>query len=93
MNKEDIIICRCEDISLADIEKILDMGYTNIEEIKRLLRVGMGPCQGNTCGQLLQKEISKYLNVKLEEVKPMQSRPLVIGVKLEDIKRGTTNEV
>ena len=35
------------------------------EEIKRILRVGMGPCQGNTCGQLLQREISKYLKIPL----------------------------
>ena len=60
MNKKDIIICRCEDVTLADIEAIMNEGYTSFEEIKRILRVGMGPCQGNTCGQLLQREISKY---------------------------------
>ena len=60
MNKKDIIICRCEDVTLEDVENIMNEGYTSFEEIKRILRVGMGSCQGNTCGQLLQREISKY---------------------------------
>ena len=93
MNKKDIIICRCEDISLADIHELLEQGYTSIEEIKRLLRIGMGPCQGNTCGQLVQREISKYLGVKVDEVKPFTARPLVVGVKLNEINKGDTNEI
>ena len=93
MNKKDVIICRCEDITLENIHELLDQGYTSIEEIKRLLRLGMGPCQGNTCGQLVQREISKYLGVRVEQVKPFTSRPLVIGVKLNSINRGNTNEI
>jgi hypothetical protein len=93
MNKENIIICRCEDISLADLEKIFAMGYHDIEVIKRLLRIGMGPCQGNTCGQLLQRELSNYLKIKTEDIKPLTSRPLVVGVKLKDINEGAIHEL
>ncbi len=92
MNKKDVIICRCEDITLQDIHDLLEQGYTSFEELKRLLRVGMGPCQGNTCGQLIQREISKYLNVKLEDVKTHKVRPLITGVKLNSIKEGAEHE-
>lgn len=85
MNKNDIIICRCEDITLADIHKCLEQGYTTFEEIKRILRVGMGPCQGQTCSILVQREIAKFLKTKVEDVKTQKTRPLVTGVKLEDI--------
>ncbi|HNZ50770.1 MAG TPA: (2Fe-2S)-binding protein [Bacilli bacterium] len=92
MNKKDIIICRCEDITLADLEHLLALGYTNIEEIKRLLRVGMGPCQGNTCGQIIQRELSKYLKKPLEEIPTTKVRPLSIGVKIKDIFEGQEHE-
>ena len=92
MNKKDVIICRCEDVTLEDVESIMKEGYTSFEEIKRILRVGMGPCQGNTCGQLLQREISKYLKIPLNEVETHKVRPLISGVKLNSIVEATKNE-
>ncbi|MDT8336663.1 MAG: (2Fe-2S)-binding protein [Candidatus Izemoplasmatales bacterium] len=85
MSKKDIIICRCEDISLAEVEECLAAGYTTVEDIKRILRVGMGPCQGQTCSHLIQAEIAKYLHVSRESVKFQKTRPLITGVVLEDI--------
>jgi bacterioferritin-associated ferredoxin len=85
MNKKNIIICRCEDISLEDIHNCLEAGYTTFEELKRILRVGMGPCQGQTCSILIQREIANYLGKKVEDVKVHKTRPLVAGVLLKDI--------
>ena len=45
----------------------------------------MGPCQGQTCSNLLQAEIAKYLNLKKEDVKFQKTRPLITGVVLKDI--------
>lgn len=92
MNKENIIFCRCEDVTLADIHHLFDLGYTDIEEIKRILRVGMGPCQGNTCNLLIQREVAKFLGVKVEDVKTQKVRPLVTGVKLKAIRDGAVDE-
>jgi bacterioferritin-associated ferredoxin len=92
MNKKNVIICRCEDITLHDIHEAMDQGFTSFEELKRILRIGMGPCQANTCGQLVQREISKYLNVKLSQVKVQKVRPLVAGVKLQSIVDGEHDE-
>lgn len=85
MSDKDIIICRCEDITLADIRKCLDEGYTTFEELKRILRIGMGPCQGQNCSLLVQRELARYLNLPLEQVKTQRTRPLVTGVVLADI--------
>lgn len=92
MNKKDTIICRCEDVTLEDVMNIMEEGYTSFEEIKRILRVGMGPCQGNTCGQLLQREISKYLGVPINEVETHKVRPLITGVKLKSIVEAANDE-
>ena len=85
MSKKDIIICRCEDITLEDVHKCLEQGYTTFEELKRILRVGMGPCQGQTCSVLIQREIAIFHKKKAEDVKLQKTRPLVTGVKLQDI--------
>ncbi|MDD4000616.1 MAG: (2Fe-2S)-binding protein [Bacilli bacterium] len=92
MNKKDIIICRCEDIRLTDLEQMFQAGYTDLEEIKRLLRIGMGPCQGTTCSHLVQRELAKFLKVNVSELKTTTFRPPVMGVKLASIKEGTSDE-
>ena len=85
MSKKDIMICRCEDVSLEDLHNVLEEGYTSIEEIKRILRVGMGACQGNTCDLLVQREVAKFLQIPLSKVKTQKVRPLITGVKLKAI--------
>lgn len=85
MSKKDIIICRCEDITLEDIHKCLEEGYTTFEELKRILRVGMGPCQGQTCSILIQREIANFTNKPIESIQIHKTRPLIAGVVLQDI--------
>jgi NAD(P)H-nitrite reductase large subunit len=92
MNKQDIIICRCEDVTLQDLHDVFEEGHTTFEEVKRILRVGMGPCQGNTCAQLVQREIAKYLNKPINEVKIHKTRPLTTGVKLGSIVERAKHE-
>jgi bacterioferritin-associated ferredoxin len=93
MNKKDIIICRCEDVSLDDIHECLEQGYTTFEDLKRILRVGMGPCQGQTCSQLIQAEIAKYLKLNKAEVALSKTRPLITGVVLEDIAKAKKGDL
>ena len=92
MNKKDIIICRCEDITLQQIHDFLDEGYTSFEDMKRLLRVGMGPCQANTCGHLIQREIAKYLGKPVDQVPIHKVRPLTLGVPLKSIAKEPEDE-
>jgi bacterioferritin-associated ferredoxin len=92
MDKSKIMICRCEDVTLGDVHRLLEEGYTTFEDLKRLLRVGMGPCQANTCGHLIQKEIALYLNLPLEDVSIQKVRPLTLGVTLDQIVKGDQDE-
>lgn len=92
MNKKDIIICRCEDVTLEQVYEFLNKGYTDIEELKRLLRIGMGPCQGNNCMQLLQREVAKFMNKNPEDIKTARERPLTMGIPIEKIKENLDHE-
>lgn len=49
-----MIVCRCEDIRLADVEAAVEAGALSLETIKQWTRVGMGECQGRTCLALVR---------------------------------------
>jgi bacterioferritin-associated ferredoxin len=88
--KKQTIMCRCEDIHLKQIDEVLNQGFETFEDLKRLLRVGMGSCQASLCGEMIQKHISETIHIPIEHVPIMKSRPMVLGVKLKDIVKGHT---
>ncbi len=74
---DNTIICRCEDISRAELHKWIDQGLTTVDELKRLTRATMGPCQGRTCRQLILQEIASRTGVPISEAKiPTYRQPL-----------------
>lgn len=81
-NKKNIIICRCEDISLEELERIIDEGYTELEEIKRLLRCGMGACQGRTCLRLIAQRLSHKTGRPIGQLRFPTVRPPIRPVPL-----------
>lgn len=80
---EDIMICRCEDINREQILKYIEMGFTSVEEIKRVSRAGMGNCQGRTCIPLIAQILKEELNAKAEDGPDVVKRPPLIPVSLE----------
>ncbi len=82
MNKKKTIVCRCEDLTLEDVEKAIDAGYTDLEELRKKLRIGMGPCQGRVCIQLVQKILEKKTGKKVCVKSLPKVRPPVIPVSL-----------
>ena len=50
---DDMIICRCEEITKGEIRRAVHDGMFTLTEIRRYLRTGMGLCQGQTCSKLV----------------------------------------
>lgn len=82
MNDNDVMVCRCSDVSLKELKELIDEGYHTFEEIKRITRIGMGPCQGKTCGNIVLRELSKATGKNINELRMQSNRPPVVGVKL-----------
>jgi len=70
-----VIICRCEDLTEEDIVEAIEDGYTELETLKRHLRLGMGPCQGKTCIPLAERILARELGKSAEEMHEPTSRP------------------
>jgi len=88
-DQENTLVCRCEDITLAEIRRVIADGYKTIDEIKRVSRAGMGPCQGRTCRLLIAQELSRHFGTPMEEVLMPTFRPLVKPVKLGSFVRSS----
>ena len=82
MTEKVNIICRCEEIEIDEIRKWIDLGYDTFDELKRELRVGMGPCQGRGCRDIILRELSKITGKPIAELDPGTIRPPVKPIKL-----------
>jgi NAD(P)H-nitrite reductase large subunit len=47
-----ILVCRCEDVTLHELEEAIERGHTDIESLKRYTGFGTGWCQGKSCVSL-----------------------------------------
>jgi len=85
-NKDaETMICRCEDINREKILECIKNGYRTLDEIKRVTRAGMGPCQGRTCRNLIATELSRAYDIPMEEVMMTTFRPTVKPIGLGDL--------
>lgn len=78
-----VVVCRCENVTLADTLEAVDNGIDNLELLKRKLRIGMGPCQGRTCLILAAEIIARRTGRSVEEVLVPPSRPPISPVKIK----------
>jgi bacterioferritin-associated ferredoxin len=83
LGNNETIVCRCEEVTLGDIKKAILEGITNINELKRLTRAGMGLCQGRMCGNVIQEIQAAMLGLKPHEIGFLTPRPPIKPVSLE----------
>ncbi len=81
----DLVICRCEEVTKQEILAAIKAGCRTAGEIKRMTRAGMGPCQGRTCGRLIERIISEQTGVPLSAVESCTVRFPVRPVRLSAI--------
>ncbi len=43
------IVCRCEDVTLEELDHAFERGHRDIESLKRYTGFGTGYCQGKSC--------------------------------------------
>jgi NAD(P)H-nitrite reductase large subunit len=71
---DDMIVCRCEEITKGEIRRAIHDGMFNIHEIRRFLRCGMGLCQGQTCARLVKTIVARELGISPAELEDATGR-------------------
>ncbi|MBF0498708.1 MAG: (2Fe-2S)-binding protein [Candidatus Riflebacteria bacterium] len=77
------IVCRCQDITEEEIVAAIKQGATTIDEIKRMVRAGMGPCQGRSCRRLVSQLLSRELKKPMADIYPPTFRPPNLPVQFK----------
>ncbi len=86
--KADSLVCRCEEVTLEEVEKAIDEGYTDYEELRRYLRIGMGPCGGRTCRAITLGILQRKTKKSAGEISFGTLRPPSMPVKFDSIVKG-----
>jgi len=90
LNNDDMIICRCEEVTLGEIKKAIADGAHDMDSVKRFTRAGMGLCQCKTCYGLIAKIIADETGKKLSEIVPFTNRPPVRPIPVKCWSREVT---
>jgi NAD(P)H-nitrite reductase large subunit len=54
-----VMVCRCEDVTLHELEDAIARGHDDLESLKRYTGFGTGWCQGKSCVALCAKILAE----------------------------------
>ena len=54
-----VLVCRCEDVTLHELEDAVKRGHDDIESLKRYTGFGTGWCQGKGCVALCARLLAE----------------------------------
>jgi NADPH-dependent 2,4-dienoyl-CoA reductase/sulfur reductase-like enzyme len=87
---DDIIACRCEEITVAQIRRAARLGAQGPNQAKSFTRCGMGPCQGRICGPTVSAVTADTLGKPIAEIGTYRPRapykPITLGA-LADLEK------
>ncbi|WP_333859513.1 (2Fe-2S)-binding protein [Clostridium sp.] len=85
---DDILVCRCEEVTLGEIKEAIRQGARDVTGVKRRVRAGMGLCQGRTCEKLVQQILCQELGITLKEAGSSTARPPVRPISFGELAEG-----
>jgi NADPH-dependent 2,4-dienoyl-CoA reductase/sulfur reductase-like enzyme len=85
LTRADTVVCRCEELTLAEVEEGIAAGGTELRTLKVMTRLGMGPCQGRMCWPAIVRLVAARTGKLIEAVGPLSVRPPIRPVSLGDL--------
>ncbi|HEX6594899.1 MAG TPA: (2Fe-2S)-binding protein [Bacillota bacterium] len=88
---DEMIICRCEEVSLKDITQTANTYHCSAREIKLRTRAGMGYCGGRTCRPAIDAVLENVTKEQPSHSIPLKVQPPIRPVSLTTL-RGNAND-
>lgn len=82
----ETVICRCEQVTLAQMRQAIAFGAQTVNDVKSISRIGMGNCQSRTCGTISAQIMAVAMARTVEEVGYFNIRPPIHPLSLEVIE-------
>ncbi len=87
-----VLLCRCEDVTLDEVEEAIAKGHRDIESVKRYTGFGTGWCQGkqcvNLCARVLAAKTGETPRLPFTARPPLHPTPLGALASLCDEEKG-----
>ena len=79
---DETTVCRCEGVTAGRIRELVNAGFSDHNDIKAMIRCGMGPCQGRMCSSAVLELIVEGTGEAPERIRQHRLRPPVKPVNL-----------
>ena len=86
---EEILICRCKEVSEQEIREAIADGAQSVTGVKRRTGAGMGLCQGRTCRRLVSNLIASCCHTTVDKLAQETVRPPVRPITMEEVLKST----
>ncbi|SFX03651.1 BFD-like [2Fe-2S] binding domain-containing protein [Thermoactinomyces sp. DSM 45891] len=86
--KEEFIVCRCEEVTVEQLEDAYVSGAITSRQLKMKTRATMGACQGRVCRQLVNLWLSKKDPCADKGVEPLSYRAPIRLVTFGELAGG-----
>lgn len=77
------IVCRCEQISEAEVVDAVRKGHVTLDGVKFYTRAGMGRCQGGFCSFKVMRIIARETGIPMEEITKRGAGSRVVAGRLD----------
>jgi D-hydroxyproline dehydrogenase subunit alpha len=88
LHQPDTIVCRCEEVTAAEITGSVLAGSADPNSVKNVTRTGMGLCQGRNCARQVASLVAAAANRSIDDVPNFSPRapvkPIPIGLVAEE---------
>jgi NADPH-dependent 2,4-dienoyl-CoA reductase/sulfur reductase-like enzyme len=79
---DDTIVCRCEELTLGEVQRGVQAGGRSLRSLKVMTRLGMGPCQGRMCWPYMARYLAHRCELSHDHLGPISVRPPIKPVSL-----------
>ncbi|MFP4135713.1 MAG: (2Fe-2S)-binding protein [Candidatus Acetothermia bacterium] len=81
-NEDEIIVCRCRDVTEGEIREAISEGFDTIELLKRKTKIGTGTCGGRTCLTHVRRILAEGTSTSPDETKLPRTRSPIIPIPI-----------
>ena len=89
---DETIVCRCEDVRVADLAAASAATRSSgLRSLKLLSRAGLGPCRGRVCGRTVEALLAaRSPEGRLLSSSTTDRRPIAMPIRLGELASGAT---
>lgn len=88
MKPSALIICRCEEVTIEQLEEAYETGSCTSRQLKMKTRATMGACQGRICRHLVETWVQEKIPGAPRDAEMLSYRPPIRPITFGQLAKG-----